>query len=310
MFTRVLFPTDFSVYANAVFACLPELKAAGMREVVLLGVVHPGDVPLGRAFQPETIDKLQWSAEEALHIAQMALEGKDVRVKTRIEVGSPSAEIVRVAQEENVDLIAIGAQGETAVGRDVSPTRLYSLGSVANEVMRRATVPVLIHKFHVVRELGHVECQRVCAQMFTRVLHPTDFSDCANAAFQIVKRLKSAGTQEVILLHVQDERVMRNRPAQQLAAFDAEDTRRLEQMRRDLVLRGLKAKIELRHGIPFRETLQVAEEENINLIVLGSHGRSAVQEMLAGSTFENVARASRRPVLVIRREMIEQTRFN
>jgi nucleotide-binding universal stress UspA family protein len=303
MFARILFPTDFSVYANAVLACLPELKAAGMREVILLGVVHPGDVPLGRAFQPETIDKLQWSAEEALHIAQMALEGKDVRVKTRIEVGSPSAEIVRVAQEENVDLIVMGAQGETAAQE-------LLLGSVANEVIRRATVPVLIHKFHVVRELGHVECQRVCAQMFTRVLHPTDFSDCANAAFQIVKRLKSAGTQEVILLHVQDERAMRNRPAQQLAAFDAEDTRRLEQMRRDLVLRGLKAKIELRHGIPFRETLQVAEEENINLIVLGSHGRSAVQEMLAGSTFENVARASRRPVLVIRREMIEQTRFN
>lgn len=33
MFARVLFPTDFSAYANAVFACLPELKAAGMREL-------------------------------------------------------------------------------------------------------------------------------------------------------------------------------------------------------------------------------------------------------------------------------------
>jgi len=33
MFERVLFPTDFSAYANAVFDCLPELKTAGMREV-------------------------------------------------------------------------------------------------------------------------------------------------------------------------------------------------------------------------------------------------------------------------------------
>ena len=298
MFARVLFPTDFSVYANAVFACLPELKAAGMREVVLLGVVHPDDVRLGRAFQAETIDKLQWSAEEALNIARMALEGKGVRVKTRIEVGSPPAEIVRVAQEEKVNLIAMGAQGETAAQE-------LLLGSVANDVVRRAVVPVLIQKFFVVRELGHVECRRMCAKMFTRVLHPTDFSDCANAAFQVVKQLKSAGTQEVVLLHVQDERTMRNRPAEQIAAFDEEDTRRLERMRRDLVLSGLKARVELRHGIPFRETLQVAEEENINLIVLGSHGRSAVQEMLAGSTFENVVRASRRPVLVIRREMVD-----
>ena len=299
MFARVLFPTDFSVYANTVFACLPELKAAGMRQVVLLGAVRADDVPLGRAFQAETVDKVQWSAAEALHIAQMALDGQGLQVTTRLEFGSPSAEIVRVAQEERVDLIAMGAQGETAAQE-------LLLGSVANEVVRRATVPVLIQKFHVVRELGHVKCEQVCAQMFTRVLHPTDFSDCANAAFQVVKRLKSAGTQEVILLHVQDERAMRNRPAEQLAAFDEEDTRRLEQMRRDLVLCGLKAQVELRHGIPFRETLQVAEEENINLIVLGSHGRSAVQEMLAGSTFENVVRASRRPVLVIRREMLER----
>ena len=299
MFARVLFPTDFSVYANTVFACLPELKAAGMRQVVLLGAVRADDVPLGRAFQAETVDKVQWSAAEALHIAQMALDGQGLQVTTRLEFGSPSAEIVRVAQEEKVNLIAMGAQGETAAQE-------LLLGSVANEVVRRATVPVLIQKFHVVRELGHVKCEQVCAQMFTRVLHPTDFSDCANAAFQVVKRLKSAGTQEVILLHVQDERAMRNRPAEQLAAFDEEDTRRLERMRRDLVLSRLNARVELRHGIPFRETLQVAEKENVNLIVLGSHGQSAVQEMLAGSTFENVVRASRRPVLVIRREMVER----
>ncbi len=294
MFTRVLFPTDFSVYANAVFACLPELKAAGMREVVLLGVVHSKDVPLGRAFQAETIDKLQWSAEEALHMAEMALEGKGLRVKSRIEVGSPSAEIVRVAQEENVDLITIGAQGETAAQE-------LLLGSVANEVVRRATVPVLIQKFRVIRELGHVKCEQVCSRMFGRVLHPTDFSDCANAAFDMVKQLKAAGTQEVLLLHVQDERAMRKRPKEQLDGFDEEDIRRLERMRRDLVLRGLQVKAELRRGLPFRETLQVAEQENVDLIVLGSHGRSAAEEVLAGSTFENVVRVGRRPVLVVRR---------
>lgn len=79
---RVLFPTDFSVYAKAVFACLPELKAAGMRQVVLLGV----------------------------------------------------------AQEESVDLIVMGAQGETAA-------QVLLLGSVANQVVHRATVPMLTQKF-------------------------------------------------------------------------------------------------------------------------------------------------------------------
>jgi len=63
----------------------------------------------------------------------------------------------------------------------------------------------------------------------------------------------------------------------------------------------------LRHGIPFSETLKVAEEEKPCLIAIGSHGRSAAQEMLAGSTLENVVRLSRQPVLVVRREMVEHT---
>jgi len=55
-----------------------------------------------------------------------------------------------------------------------------------------------------------------------------------------------------------------------------------------------------RHGIPFKETLALADEMNASLIVLDSHGPSALQEMLAGSTFENVARLSRQPLMVVR----------
>ncbi|MGQ9709282.1 MAG: universal stress protein [Anaerolineae bacterium] len=94
---------------------------------------------------------------------------------------------------------------------------------------------------------------------------------------------------------------MRHRPPEQLAEFDRIDTGRLEEMRRTLLLYGIpEVKTLLRHGIPFIETLRVAEEENVCLIVLGTKGRSAVAEMLSGSTFENVIRQSRRPVLVVR----------
>ena len=296
MFPHVLFPTDFSPYASAVFACLPELKVAGMREVILLGIIRPEGYSLGPAFEAETLDKIQWSAEENLHIAQMALEGRGLKVRARVEVGQPATEIVRIASEEPVDLIAMGAQGKTL-------TQELLLGSVAQEVLRHANVSVLIYKFYVVRELGHVQCQRVCDNLFTRVLFPTDFSEPAEAAFQVVKRLKAAGAQEVIVLHVQDERVMKQRSQEQLAEFDRHDTERLEALSKALSMFGLNAQPMLRHGIPFRETLKAAEEIGTNLIVLGSHGRSAVREMLAGSTFENVVRLSRQPVLVVRREM-------
>jgi len=45
--------------------------------------------------------------------------------------------------------------------------------------------------------------------MFTRILYPTDFSDCSEKALEYVKKLKEAGTREVIVFHVIGERDIR-----------------------------------------------------------------------------------------------------
>lgn len=296
MFSHILFPTDFSAYADSVLACLPDLKPAGLREVLLLSVIRGSDVPMPETVNRDSLEYWRWSLGEKLNIARMALEGKGLRALTRIEYGNPAEQIVRVAEEERVDTIVMGAQGATAAQE-------LLIGSTAYEVIRRATVPVLLEKFEVIRELGRVRCRQVCEDIFHRVLHPTDFSEYADAAFQFVKRLKAAGTEEVVVLHVQDERVMKQRPVEQIAEFDLHDTGRLETLCKTLHLFGLQARPMLRHGIPFREALKAADEIDAGLIVLGSHGRSAVREMLAGSTFENVVRLSRQPVLVVRREM-------
>lgn len=293
MFGRILFPTDFSAYANAVFACLPDLKTAGLGTVVLLSVIRPTDVPLPETINRAALEAWRFSLEEQLNVARMALEGKGLRVLTRVEYGNPVEKILEVAEAERVDLIVMGAQGMTAAQE-------LLIGSTTYEVVRRATLPILLQKMEVVRELGHVKCNRVCEQLFAHVLHPTDFSECAAAAFQIVKRLKAAGTQRVTVLHVQDERNMRHRPADQVAEFDRQDSERLERLCKSLTLFGLQARPMLRHGIPFRETLRVADEIDASLIVMGSHGRSAVREVLAGSTLENVIRLSRQAVLVTR----------
>jgi nucleotide-binding universal stress UspA family protein len=293
MFARVLFPTDFSSYTDSVLACVPDLISAGLRDVILLSVIRNSDVPMPETVNRESLEYWRWSLDEKMNIARMALEGKGLRAQTRIEYGSPAEQIVSVAEDERVELIVMGAQGATAAQE-------LLIGSTAYEVIRRATMPVLLEKFEVVRELGHIKCHRVCEHAFERVLHPTDFSDCAEAAFQVVKRLKAAGAKEVIVLHVQDERVMKQRSPEQLAEFDRHDSERLESLCKSLSMFGLQAQSVLRHGIPFKETLAVADEMDVSLIVLGSHGYSAVREMLAGSTFENVARLSRQPVLVVR----------
>jgi nucleotide-binding universal stress UspA family protein len=298
MFARVLFPTDFSAYADAVLACLPDLKSVGVHEVVLLSVIRGIDVPMPEIVNRESLEYWRWSLGEKLNVARMALEGKGLRALTRIECGSPAEQIVRVAEDERVEMIVMGAQGATAAQE-------LLVGSTAYQVIRRATVPVLLQRFEVVREIGHEKYQRACEHIFQRVLHPTDFSDCANAAFQVVKRLKAAGAREVIVLHVQDERVMRHRTPKQLAEFDQDDGERLEKLCQKLSMFGLQARPMLRHGIPFKESLALADERDVSLIVMGSQGRSAIQETLAGSTFENVARLSRQPVLVVHPQGVE-----
>ncbi|MGB9585798.1 MAG: universal stress protein [Anaerolineales bacterium] len=293
MFARALFPTDLSAYADSVLACLPDLKTAGLLEVVLLSVIRPSDVPLPETINKSSLDYWRWTLEEKLNIAEMALKGKGLRAWSRIEYGNPVEQILRVAEDEGVNLIVMGAQGATAAQE-------LLIGSTAYEVVRRSNTPVLLQKFEVIRELGHIQCRQLCENIFKRVLHPTDFSPNAEEAFQLIKRLKAAGTEEVILLHVQDERVMKQRNLAQLAEFDRHDTERLEELGKTLQMFGLQVRIMLRHGIPFKEALIVADELDPCLIVLGSQGQSALREILIGSTLENLIRLSRQTVLVVR----------
>lgn len=149
------------------------------------------------------------------------------------------------------------------------------------------------------------------SKMFEKILYPTDFSDVSKKALDYVKQLKKAGTKEVILLHIIDkrevesiarygevsmslekglEKKMEESLKQEIAAIEAE-----------LKESGFDVKVRIEKGIPFREILRVEEEEQASVVVIGSHGKSCVEEMFLGSVSEKVVRKSTRPVLVIRR---------
>jgi len=293
MFERILFPTDFSVYANAVTACLPSLQTAGVKEVILLHVIRASDVPLPETYNLESYKYIRWSVEEQLNLLRMVMEAYGLRVRTRVEYGSPVAEIIRAAGEEKVGMIVIGAQGTTLAQE-------LMIGSTAFEVLRCSPVPVLLEKAEVVREEGHNRCRWSCAEMFQRVLHPTDFSSAADEAYQMVERLRCAGTRDVFLLHVQDDRVLKHRTQEQLVAFDQEDKVRLEERCHHLADFGFNAHWLIRKGSPAQKTVETADEIKAGLIVIGYQGLSAIREFLTGSTLESVVRLAKQPVLIIR----------
>ncbi len=138
--------------------------------------------------------------------------------------------------------------------------------------------------------------------MFERVLFPTDFSACAEDALALVKHLRTAGTEEVIVLHVQHVRKLRPHLSHKMEEFNRIDTERLEKIQKDLEFFGFQAKVLLREGVPFQEIDRVAREEDVSLIVMGSQGGTALTDVLLGSVSDVVIYWHPRPVLVVRAE--------
>jgi nucleotide-binding universal stress UspA family protein len=144
--------------------------------------------------------------------------------------------------------------------------------------------------------------------MFSKILYPTDFSDVSKKALDYIKQLKEAGAKEVIVLHVLDERGFDAVALYASGSYDELTGRILKEAREEgekveaaLKESGFKVKIRIQRGIPLTEILKVEEEEGVSAIVIGSHGKTNLEEMLLGSVSEKVIRKSKTPVLIIKR---------
>jgi nucleotide-binding universal stress UspA family protein len=144
--------------------------------------------------------------------------------------------------------------------------------------------------------------------MFKKILFPTDFSDVARKAMKYITQLKGAGAQEVIVLHVIDEKeltILSRTPDQYSRIMEALNKEVLSEMtavERAMTSEGFRVKLEVRTGNPFKVIMDTAAKEKVSIVVLGSHGRSNIAEMFMGSVSENVIRHVGVPLLVISRE--------
>ena len=143
-----------------------------------------------------------------------------------------------------------------------------------------------------------------------KILHPTDFSECAKqaeaAAVDLVGKLDGELVLFLALVEtpLYGEGLISSQHVQ--AVYDAqrkwaEET--LEARAGELRQRGIKASWRLQAGVPFEEIVKVAEEERVDMIVMGTHGRSGLNRVLLGSVAERVIRLAPCPVLTMRQAM-------
>ncbi len=143
--------------------------------------------------------------------------------------------------------------------------------------------------------------------MFRTALFPTDFSDVSKKAMDCLLELRQGGLQRVVLLHVIDRRGL-----DALERYVTAESLELEQnilreaeeelgiLSRELEQGGLQVTTRVEVGFPVGEILK-AESGDVDLIVIGSHGKSNVEEMFLGSVSEKVARRCTKPVLIVKR---------
>jgi universal stress protein A len=140
---------------------------------------------------------------------------------------------------------------------------------------------------------------------FKRILVATDFAESAERALEVAVELARTHRAELILLHVyMDLPAYPEVTAGQVEAIYEEQRRwvedALEQRARRARSAGLLARAVVRTGPPASTIAQTAADENADLVVIGTHGRSGLDRLIVGSVAERVVRLAPCPVLVVK----------
>jgi nucleotide-binding universal stress UspA family protein len=145
----------------------------------------------------------------------------------------------------------------------------------------------------------------------TRILVPTDFSDTSDAALDFAKGIAETFGASLHLVHVFEDPFVTGAfaaetyaplpPATRAALLDEATERLLQRLPADEQTR-LKGTTEIVTGIGASAIVEYARTHNVDLIVMGTHGRTGMAHLLMGSVAERVVRTAHCPVLTIHKD--------
>ena len=141
-----------------------------------------------------------------------------------------------------------------------------------------------------------------------KILYPTDFSDSSLEALPYALSFARDYKAKLVLMHVVNEAIFseglslaRAIAPEALGQEMADEAdRRLKMLIPADQRAGLDVEMVILHGMPFLEVIRYAKANDIDLIVIGTHGRSGVDHIIFGSTAEKVVRKAPCPVLSVK----------
>lgn len=141
-----------------------------------------------------------------------------------------------------------------------------------------------------------------------RILVPTDFSDHATYALKVAAQIARENNGEIILLHMLElphegsDAVGSGHDIPEIMFFKNRAIAKLEDLMEADYLKGITVSEVIQFEKAFEGVLNISRKNNVDLVVMGSHGASGFREMFIGSNTEKVVRFSDVPVLVIKNE--------
>ena len=297
---RLLVPLDFSGLSRQALGSAVPLARKYRAKISLVHVVQPPVVlealPGGIAYLPSNPDDLLNAAKA--HLAELAarLVPRDLLDQTVVAEGNPAYEVISTAESLKADLIVLSTNGRSGL-------KHVLLGSTAERIVRHAHCPVL-----TVRRQPGAPAKPVYPERlpWRRILVPLDFSFTSLHAMRVAAALAEQSGARLTLLNVvepgpyaiglegaplvlPDEVFARNAKTQ------------LPGIAQRFVPSSVRVTSLVRHGRAASVIVETAEEEEIDLIVLSTHGHTGLERLLMGSTAEHVVRHAKCPVFVVRK---------
>lgn len=282
MFERVLVPTDGSEHAAVAVEYAIDLATRFDSTVFPYHVVDSRFLENAPHYDTVVADgeRLLASVEEQLADADVSAEG-------RLATGVPHTAILDYADDHDVDLIVMGSHGRTGAER-------FLLGSVTEKVLRQSDVPVLTVKLP---DDGAV------SYPFSDILVPTDGSDGAVAAVDPALTLAGAYASTLHTLSVVDVKALGPDVRTDIIIEGLEDAAAsaVEAVEHRASAAGIPAvETAVEIGYPYSEIQSYVEDHDIDLVVMGTHGRSGISRYLLGSVTEKLVRTCPVPVMTVR----------
>ncbi len=285
---RILWPTDFSQGADQAFPHAAALASWHEAELHVLNVTEDrskgssnADFPVSEA---TLSGLLSVEGEPPQHVDLDAL----TLVQEQREHTSPPEAIVEYAEDLDIDLVVAGTHGRRGLQR-------LLIGSVAEEVLRTAPCPVLTVR---------TGDDTAPAWGVRNILVPTDFSDASLEALRHAKELALTYGAQITLLHAVEEVVYPSAYGVEPANLPGPQViDRVEDSLADLARTEIGYEhvvVQANVGYAPSTILDYAETNEVDLVVIATHGRTGLERMLLGSVAERVVRRSPAPVFTVK----------